>query len=167
MAWFPVSATYRESPSKATPSGELKLAVVARRLFSNPAAPDPATGKVAPVTVLTLRILWFPVSATKRNVPPMLGVIPEGAENRTPVLSTGLSVEPDELGIPASVMTAPEGLTLLIALLSHTYRKFPTAVIALIRLKRAFRPTPSAVPETPNLPAKVVTTLSVSIFRIT
>lgn len=63
--WVPVSVTRRELPvsSRERPQGELKRAAVPTSSHV-PAVPEPANVPTTPVVNVTVRMRWFPVSAT-------------------------------------------------------------------------------------------------------
>ena len=151
--------------SEANPLGELKVASVPvpLRLPDTPALP--ANVLTTPDGVI-LRIKLLPGSATYR-LPAASVVNPSGYLKVASVpVPLRLPVTP---AFPAKVLTTPDWVILRIKLLywSATYT-LPAASVATPTglLKVASVPVPLRLPDTPALPAKVLTKPSGVILRI-
>mmetsp|Transcript_81142 Transcript_81142/g.131460 ORF Transcript_81142/g.131460 Transcript_81142/m.131460 type:complete len:224 (-) Transcript_81142:159-830(-) len=139
------------SPSTTISMGKKKRAA-APEPSANPGSPLPTTVLTAPAMV-TRRIAWLPESTTSR-LPSVSSARPAGwlkhAAGPCPSANPACP-------LPASVRTAPPGVTTRIAWASDTSRSpLEASTISAGSLKVASAPCPSADPASP-LPASVLT----------
>src|SRR6266699_2730545 len=165
------SVTYRLAPllSMARPPGSLNLAAgpVPLTLPNVPAVP--ASVVTTPVAMTIRRMVLLPLSATYRLVPLLSMARPLGRRNVAAVpVPSALPAVPAVL--PARAVTTPVAMTIrrmVLLLLSATYRLVP--LLSTARpwgwLNRA-PVVPLALPDTPALPARVLTTPAGVILRM-